>query len=1138
MPRSVIGAKRSKVKSARSAPLRFITATSIFDGHDVSINIIRRVLQDLGAEVVHLGHNRSVEEIVRAALQEDADAIAISSYQGGHLEFFRYLIELLQGQGAGRVRVFGGGGGTITDEEAAAIEAAGAARIYTPEDGRRLGLEGMGRDMLSRTREGPKAPAPPKRLKAADHRAIGRWLSLIEGGGVRHGDWPRVGKARAPVIGVTGTGGAGKSSVIDELLHHFLHRFSDLRIAVLAVDPTRHKSGGALLGDRIRLNSLASARIFMRSLATRRKDQATSAALADGIEFLRSLGFGLVLVETAGTGQADLGVVELVDLSLYVMTADYGAPGQLEKIQMLDYADLVVLNKFDKRGGEDALRDVRKQWRRNHKAFGLADSDLPVFPTTATYWHDPGMARLFIALCQRLEALSQAGWVGDAIAKEVAPHEPVLIPPGRTHYLAEIVQRGRAAGQTIAEQARAAAEAHGHYRSLEALKDPQLPEPLSPYREARLDKEGDKTRQRLRRLYQQALGRLSAESLELLSGWPEAKAGVENEQYRYEIRGRQLSGDNHRRSLSHLPIPKIAAPQYEDWGELLRFLLKENLPGRYPYTAGVFPYRHGAEDPTRMFAGEGTPERTNRRFHFLARGQKAKRLSTAFDPITLYGEDAAARPDIYGRIGMSGVSITSLDDMKKLYSGFDLCSPDTSVSMTINGPAPILLAWFLNAAVDQQVEKFLKAEGRWSAAQKTINKLYKGRKRPQYQGELPEGNDGLGLGLLGVSGDELLDDETYARIRGDTLRVIRGTLQADILKEDQAQNECIFPLEFGLRLMGDIQDYFIANEVKNYYSVSVSGYHIAEAGANPVTQLAFTLANGFTLVEYYLARGMAIDAFASQMSFFFSNGMDPEYAVIGRVARRIWARALRDVYGANERSQRLKYHIQTSGRTLHAQTLGFNDIRTTLQALYALYDNCNSLHTNAYDEALTTPTEESVRRALAIQMIINRELGLNYNENPLQGSFIIEQLTDLVEQAVYDEFERLSERGGVLGAMETLYQRGKIQDESLYYEQRKQDGSLPIVGVNSFVQEDEVAVSHSAKLIRSDEIEKQAQIKAVALFQQNHAQQAPQALQRLQQAVHSSGNTFEVLMDTAKHCTLGQITGALYEMVGRYRRRV
>jgi len=1122
-------------QSVSGRPLRFITATSIFDGHDASINIVRRILQDQGAEVVHLGHNRGVDEIVQAALQEDVDAIAISSYQGGHVEFFKYLVDMLKEVGAPHIRLFGGGGGTFTAEEIAELESYGVEKIYTPEDGRRMGLKAMVADCLTRTQAALVSRSLKKSLGPTNHYAVAQALSLIENDGVAV---PKTESLAAPVIGITGSGGAGKSSVIDELLLHFLNRFPTLNIAVLAIDPTRHKSGGALLGDRIRLNSVADSRIYMRSMATRQRDQATSAHLPACIDLLKHAGFGLVIVETAGTGQADLAICDYVDLSLYVMTNEYGAPTQLEKIQMLDFADFVVLNKFDKRGAEDALRDVKHQWRRDHNAFELEDEEVPVYATIASHWGDPGVLSLALDLTDRLSILSEAfaELAEHELAAEPLLAEQGLIKPTRQHYLAEIATQGREANNSIEEQVALAAQAQAHYQSLLALDDPALPEPLHLYDEETVNEE--EQWQALRSLYQTALEGLTRESLAMLRNWPAVKQNLQAEQYRYQVRDKEFTGDNYKQSLSELKIPKIALPKSEAWGELLRFLLTENLPGSFPYTAGVFPYRHSAEMPTRMFAGEGTPERTNRRFHYLARGQSAKRLSTAFDPITLYGEDADERPDIYGRIGMSGVSVTHLDDMKKLYSGFDLCDPNTSVSMTINGPGPIILAWFLNAAIDQQVEKHLRSEGRWAEAEQKINELLQDKPRPQYQGELPEGHDGLGLGLLGVTGDQLVDAETYGHIRHETLSVIRGTLQADILKEDQAQNECIFPLEFGLRMMGDIQEYFIANEVKNYYSVSVSGYHIAEAGANPITQLAFTLANGFTLLEYYLARGMKIDEFAGQMSFFFSNGMDPEYAVIGRVARRIWARALRDVYGANGRSQKLKYHIQTSGRTLHAQTLGFNDIRTTLQALYAIYDNCNSLHTNAYDEALTTPTEESVRRALAIQMIINQELGLNYNQNPLQGSFIIEALTDRVEEAVYKEFDRLAQRGGVLGAMESLYQRGRIQEESLYYEQRKYDGRLPIVGVNTFVDDDPNAAPVKADLIRATEDERRAQVEALRAFQSRHVDRSPTALLHLQQALKSGSNSFAVLMQAGKCCSLGQITQAIYQTVGRYRRRI
>lgn len=1127
----------------RQPPLRFITATSLFDGHDAAIHIIRRLIQGEGHEVIHLGHNRSVAEIVRAALQEDVDGIAVSSYQGGHMEFFKYLRDTLKVHGAGDIQIFVGGGGTIISQEAVELEAYGIAKVYLPEDGRRLGLEGMIRDLLGRTGKGVKRRRAAEKLGREDHRAIGRMLSMIEQG-VDAVSIPRPSEISTdcPVVGITGPGGSGKSSVIDELLNRFLYEFPQRMIALLAIDPTRHKSGGALLGDRIRMNAVDDPRVFMRSMATRRRHLATNAVLADCIQFLKSLGFDLIIVETAGTGQGDSEIVDLVDLSVYVMTTDYGGPGQLEKIEMLDLADLVVLNKYDRGGAADALRDIRKQWRRNHKALGVPDAEVPVYATVASEFSDPGVHRLFLSLCARLERsqVTRSGrWSVMEQVRHGAPATQPIISPRRVHYLAELSEQGRHRRADIERQSQAASRAHSFYTSLKALGDQQLPKPLERYSTDTLGCPAEAGCEPLRRCYEKALSELSEEALELLRAWPEVKARFRAESYRYTVRGRDFSGANYTESLAHLSIPKVALPRYEDWGATLRFLMQENLPGCYPYTAGVFPYRRTSEEPTRMFAGEGGPERTNRRFHYLARGQRATRLSTAFDPIVLYGQDPDQGPDVYGRLGMSGVSVATLDDMKKLYSGFELCRPDTSVSMTINGPACVLLAWFLNAAIDQQVEKYLRATGRWHVAEDKITALFKEKARPRYCGQLPTGHDGLGLGLLGVSGQQVVDREIYERIRSDALATVRGTVQADILKEDQAQNECIFAVEFGLRMMGDIQEYFIAHKVQNYYSVSVSGYHIAEAGANPITQLAFTLANGFTLVEYFLSRGMAIDDFAPNMSFFFSNGMDPEYAVIGRVARRIWARALRDVYHAGPRGQKLKYHIQTSGRSLQAQETGFNDIRTTLQALYALYDNCNSLHTNAYDEAVTTPTEESVRRALAIQLIINRELGLNYNQNPLQGSFLIEELTNMVEEAVYCEFDRLAERGGVLGAMETLYQRGKIQEESLCYERRKHDGSLPIVGVNTFLRKNHVdELGGAGYLVRATDDEKNAQIEALNLFKCNHVQEAPLALQRLKQVVRSGANTFAELMDTVRYCSLGQITGALSEVGGQYRRRL
>ncbi|MBS0432275.1 MAG: methylmalonyl-CoA mutase family protein, partial [Proteobacteria bacterium] len=1087
---------------AETAPLRFVTAASLFDGHDAAINIMRRIIQAQGAEVIHLGHNRSVEDVVRAALQEDADAIAVSSYQGGHVEYFKYMVDMLKERGASHIRVFGGGGGTITPEEIAELQAYGVERIYHPNDGMHLGLTAMIEDVVRRAGAAREQGARSREQHVGDadiddEISVGRMLSAIEDGAfsekelalLRRG-WeaastPPALRLPPPVIGITGTGGAGKSSVTDELILRFLHAFPEMRIAVLAVDPTRRRSGGALLGDRIRVNSLRSHRVFMRSMATRRQHAATSAVLHDCIAFLKSLPFDLLIVETAGIGQSDSEIVDLVDFPAYVMTSDYGAASQLEKIDMLDFAQLVVLNKYDRRGAEDALRDVRKQWKRNHTAFQTPDADVPVYPTIASQFNDPGVTWMFVNLCRLLREQQGAGSREqgnnhsrcdfnprvDVSIKE--PRATVLIPGSRVRYLAEIAEGGRAVTTDVLRMAEAASKAQHCREALAELKDPCLPKPLDLYDAPEVDdcagarmvvdsdeenafwEQGggvDRSMVTLRQRYNEAVKELSAEAIRLLREWPARRQSVTADVNEYEVRGRKIAVQNYRESLSHQKIPKIAPPTTRDWGDLLKFLMMENLPGAYPYTGGVYPYRRSGEDPTRMFAGEGTPERTNRRFHYLSLGQPAARLSTAFDSVTLYGEDPAPRPDIYGKIGNSGVSIATLDDMKKLYSGFDLCAPATSVSMTINGPAPMILAMFMNTAIDQQVEKHLREDAaRWAATEKKIAGLYEGRERPHYAGMLPQGNDGLGLGLLGVSGDQVVDAETYARIKTHTLSTVRGTVQADILKEDQAQNTCIFSTEFALRMMGDIQQYFVDHKIRNFYSVSISGYHIAEAGANPISQLAFTLSNGFTIVEYYLARGMQIDDFAPNLSFFFSNGMDPEYSVIGRVARRIWARAMRERYGASPRSQMLKYHIQTSGRSLHAQEIQFNDIRTTLQALYALFDNCNSLHTNAYDEAITTPTEESVRRAVAIQLIINHELGLNFNENPWQGSYVIEALTDLVEEAVYKEFEAISDRGGVLGAMDTMYQRGKIQEESLYYEHKKHDGSLPLIGVNTFL---------------------------------------------------------------------------------------
>ncbi len=1109
--------------AGRDTPLRFITATSLFDGHDVAIHLIRRLLVAQGAEVIHLGHSRSVEEIVRAACQEDVDAIAVSSYQGGHLEFFRYLVDRLRAQGAGHIRVFGGGGATITAAEAEALMRYGVERVYRAEDGVRLGPEAMVAEVLERTWRTPvRAEAPPP-AGPDDHAAIGRALSRIEGG---------IANARAdrparscPVIGFTGPGGSGKSTVIDELLGRFLAAFPDRRAALVAIDPTRSKSGGALLADRLRMTSASHPRVYLRSMATRRRHLATAEVLGSCLELLRTLGFDWVLVETAGTGQGDTEIADLVDVPVYVMTADYGGPSQLEKIQMLDHAQIVVLNKRDKPGAADALRAVRDHLR------SVSNDSAPVYDTAAHRFDDPGLDRLFGGLCERLSAIEGDRWTAPA-PQRAPPKAPVsILPEVRRNYLAEIARQGRREREAIVLKAGAARRAQAYYQSALLLNAPALPAPLADFDPQTPDP--DPARQRLRDAYRSALDTLGEEALALLRAWPERAARYRAARLHYRVRGRERAVENRTETVSGLEIPAVTLPPDEDWGALVRFLLKENLPGAYPYTAGVYPRRH-LEAPTRMFAGEGGPERTNRRFHYVAAGSPSTRLSTAFDPIVLYGEDPDTRPDVYGRLGMSGVSVATLDDVKKLYSGFDLAASTTSVSMTINGPAPILLAMYFNAAIDQAVEKHLRQSGRWIEIESRMK-----TDRPRYRGPLPPGHDGLGLGLLGVSGAELVDAETYAQIRADTFARLRGTVQADVLKEDQAQNECLFAIEFALALMGDVEVYLIENGMRHYYSVSVSGYHIGEAGANPVTQLAFTLANGFTLVEYFLARGLAIDAFAPHLSFFFSNGLDAEYAVLGRVARRIWARALRHVYGAGPRSQMLKYHVQTSGRSLQARDIDFNDIRTTLEALYAIGDNCNSLHTNAYDEAITTPTEASVRRALAVQEIIRKEFGLSANENPLQGSFFIEDLTDRVEEAVYAEFDRLSERGGVLGAMEGLYQRTRIQDESREYETRKRDGRLPIAGVNTFLAPAGAATAVQAEsLTRASDAEKDFQIAELRRFHDRHRAESSKALQRLKDVVRAGGNAFAELMQTVRYASLGQITEALYQVGGRYRRRI
>lgn len=1113
-------------------PLRIVSAASLFDGHDAAINIMRRILQRTGAEVVHLGHNRSVQEIVECAIQEDAQGICLTSYQGGHVEYLEYMHDLLAERDA-EIKIFAGGGGTILPSEIEQLHAHGIDRVYSPDDGRAMGLQGMINDVL---RHCDRPVGTPDELgdrlaRLEDKRPedLARLITLAENHPDLHAELdaalaPKLAKASVPVLGITGTGGAGKSSLVDELVLRFLAASEDQKIAVLSVDPSKRKSGGALLGDRIRMNSIAGDRVYMRSLATRQANLALSKHVAKAVDICKAAGFDLVIVETSGIGQSDTEIVEHSDVSLYVMTAEYGAATQLEKIDMLDFADLIAINKFDKRGSLDALRDVRRQYRRNHNRFGGEDSELPVFSTIASQFNDPGMNELYARTVEQLSVKVARPVGGTLDAERGSAEKRYVIPPERSRYLAEIAE---------------SIETKQSWRDKQvdlARRMYQLDGTVAQLREAGEDDAAEKLVER----YNGLEAKLDPESRALLEAWPETLRRYAEDKYRFQVRDRVLEQDLTVTSLSGTKVRRVCLPRYQDWGDILAWQIDENVPGEYPFTAGVFPLKRQGEDPARMFAGEGGPERTNRRFHYVSRGLPAARLSTAFDSVTLYGEDPARRPDIYGKVGNSGVSIATVDDAKKLYSGFDLADPSTSVSMTINGPAPMLLGFFLNAAVDQQCEKHLQANGQMEAAQAKIDSIYAdlGEPRPRYQGDLPEGNDGLGLQLLGVSGEDVLDREVYDKIKADTLSAVRGTVQADILKEDQAQNTCIFSTEFALRMMGDIQEYFTHNRVRNFYSVSISGYHIAEAGANPITQLAFTLANGFTYVEYYLSRGLSIDDFAPNLSFFFSNGLDPEYAVIGRVARRIWARALREKYAANPRSQKLKYHIQTSGRSLHAQEIAFNDIRTTLQALYALYDNCNSLHTNAYDEAITTPTEESVRRALAIQLIINKELGLSKNENPLQGSFAIEELTDLVEAAVLEEFKRINERGGVLGAMERMYQRSKIQEESLHYESLKHDGRMPIVGVNTFLDPNGSPTIVPEEVIRSTTEEKEYAITSLAAFHGRNQAHSGASLDTLQGTALDHGNTFAALMETTKRCSLGQITGALYSVGGQYRRNM
>ncbi len=1143
--------------------VRIVTAASLFDGHDAAINIMRRVLQASGAEVIHLGHNRSVTEIVDCAIQEDVQAIALTSYQGGHIEFLKYMHDLLAERGA-KVKIFAGGGGTILPSEIEELHQYGIARIYSPDDGRSMGLQGMINDLLRQcdfptvaldSRGEPSLNGQFSRLKQRDPQAIAQIITMAENY-PQHGQFleqqvEQIASPRPiPVLGITGTGGSGKSSLVDELVRRFLRDFSDKTVAVISVDPSKRKTGGALLGDRIRMNAIDSPRVYMRSLATRQSNLALSRYVQESIDICKAAEFDLVIVETSGIGQSDTEITEHSDVSLYVMTAEYGAATQLEKIDMLDFADLIAINKFDKPGSLDALRDVRKQYQRNHKLFEVEGDELPIFGTIASQFNDPGTSLLYRRLMDTLAERTGAALESSFEVSDAGSEKRFIIEPERVRYLAEIVEASQSYDRFVEEQstiARKLYQLHGTIETLRANAGKEKLEITEPEQggagivevEQKVVGEPDYLRE-LIDLYAQLEGRLDAECRTMLREWPAMVRRYKADKYRFQVRDKVIEQDLFTESLSHLRIPKVSLPRFRDWGDILRWQLNENAPGLFPYAAGVFPLKRQGEDPTRMFAGEGGPERTNRRFHFVSRGLPAKRLSTAFDSVTLYGEDPDPRPDIYGKVGNSGVSIATLDDAKKLYSGFDLSDPKTSVSMTINGPAPMVLAFFLNAAIDQGCEKYIREQGMVEVVTAKIDDLYrdKGLARPEYQGELPAGNDGLGLLLLGVSGDEVLPGESYERIKAEVLQRVRGTVQADILKEDQAQNTCIFSTEFALRMMGDVQQYFIEHKVRNFYSVSISGYHIAEAGANPITQLALTLANGFTYVEYYLSRGMKIDDFAPNLSFFFSNGLDAEYSVIGRVARRIWAKAMRYRYGGNARSQKLKYHIQTSGRSLHAQEIAFNDIRTTLQALYAIYDNCNSLHTNAYDEAITTPTEESVRRALAIQLIINKELGLANNENPLQGSFIIEELTDLVEQAVLSEFRSLSERGGVLGAMERMYQRTKIQQESLYYESLKHSGEMPIVGVNTFLDPQGSPTIIPDEVIRSTEEEKKYAITSLDAFKERNRQAHSEALNQLQLTAVDNGNLFEGLMEATKVCTLGQISHALYQVGGQYRRNM
>ena len=1110
--------------------IRIVTAASLFDGHDAAINVMRRIIQATGVEVIHLGHDRSVEEVVNCAIQEDVQAIAMTSYQGGHTEYFKYMYDLLKQKGCEHIKIFGGGGGTILPSEIEELQNYGITRIYSPDDGRAMGLQGMINDLVQKSdfATGINLNGELTHLtKDRDWKSIGKLISAVENNtpdasGIMTQVEVLIKNSNTPVLGITGTGGAGKSSLVDELVRRFLIDFTDKTIAILSVDPSKRKTGGALLGDRIRMNAINNARVYMRSMATRQANLALSKHVDEAVKILKAAQFDLIILETSGIGQSDTEITEHSNVSLYVMTPEYGAASQLEKIDMLDFADLIAINKFDKRGAQDALRDVRKQFQRTHKLFDVDTEKMPVFATIASQFNDPGTNQLYRHLMDTIKEKTKVDLHSDFHITDEMSKKIFIIPPQRTRYLAEISENNRAYDKKVIEQKTVAQNLYALHTSKAIVSDAEL-------------------KNKLEEEYQRVAKKIDNENLDLIHSWSKKLASYKDEYYIFKVRDKELKIKTHTESLSHLPIPKISLPKYEAWGDILQWQLQENVPGEFPFTAGIYPFKREEEDPTRMFAGEGGPERTNKRFHYVSLGMPAKRLSTAFDSVTLYGNDPDYRPDIYGKIGNSGVSICCLDDAKKLYSGFDLADPKTSVSMTINGPAPMLLGFFMNAAIDQQCEKYIIENKLEAAVEAKIQEIYKGREhlRPKYNADsLPAGNNGLGLMLLGVTGDQVLPADVYAVIKAKTLSTVRGTVQADILKEDQAQNTCIFSTEFALRLMGDVQEYFIQQKVRNFYSVSISGYHIAEAGANPITQLAFTLANGFTYVEYYLSRGMNINDFGPNLSFFFSNGIDPEYAVIGRVARRIWAKAMKLKYGADDRTQKLKYHIQTSGRSLHAQEIDFNDIRTTLQALYAIYDNCNSLHTNAYDEAITTPTEESVRRAMAIQLIINKELGLAKNENPIQGSFIIEELTNLVEEAVLSEFDRITERGGVLGAMETMYQRGKIQEESLFYETLKHTGEYPIIGVNTFLNSKGSPTILPMEVIRATEEEKEAQITTLKNLHEKNAALTAKHLRHLQTTAIQNNNLFEALMEACKFCSLGQITKSLFEVGGQYRRNM